>query len=1302
MSDERAKEERTVSTVEELRTAVNELAPNTELTLHVDNGGGTFLIENDLDLRGPIRIDFKCPVEIAKGATLTNFGRVEFCDDFTVNGTLNASTVVYYHDKNASGLENIIYDNPDSSGDMRGVIMEERCTVSTDEDFTALAADPEPDGIVHPGYRRNISIGGDNSVNIDNDLTVSSVASIFVGAGEILSVSGTMDLGGGTLICSGGNIFVAGTLKVRKESNLYCPDCNFRGEGENPAVIVEADTAEEAMQRMSFAEEGTFTGAEDMGGGFWKLLFDMPAKVSTIDGLKAALKQHRREIVIKTEGDGNPFTVTEDIEIPEGCDVSVRCLCVFDTGVTVTNRGSFSCDYGSEFKDGGRVINYDYFNAGFLPAENIRNIDKIIVNESGSVLTRFYASSMDELISVNDVVFPHDVRCEADMWGSAVFTSDFTLNTSFGLYLREGLNVAEGAVFTIPAGCKVSVFADSDINGTAVVNGKLISRKIEDGQPGTRYAALNFASDDSFSGTGRLLVCCNDGTAKDDALQYVTGLDINDADRYEVVSDIEFVFSCWGIQHKGALAPDEHGVYHVKNCDELQKLLEKDLPNLVAVSESDFVFDRDITVPQGAQFTFVGQLSVKPGTVLTNNGFIQFYSSLNTEGKLINNGTMWLYAPETSKGLDRIENYCTIYIGKDAFTEEDLHTYAAEQPPSFGGDGEVTVNISTQRPITLTSSLSLDSAHDLDLFYNMTVASGAVLTVDSCMSSQTWDGAVSVIFEEGSALELNGNCFLYGEGKAVFKPGSELRGTGSFFVESSCGTEALMHIEGVPGSRFTQTKDEYGYFLQITDPVKISNLRWGTEYGREDGIARPRGGALSFDREGGSADAQFYIYYYKKGENGGEDKIIRGDILSGSEIQSGKAGPLSSHSMIDAMALDGLENGTYYATVKAAAADGTADEQVFTSPDWVYEKPDKSLPQVKNLTLVPGTGKTAGDYFLKFDRLEDETDVYGYAFGIMPEDGSGLTSYCYGRIAPSDRPDYLAIHSDYLRAGGYGELTVGIYAVSSDENVICSGTPAEFTFTLEDPNGPAKKSIHEMAADTSEKTPEEVRQEVRSVENISGLMDVSYIYSVGEDISTLEKKTGTEVRVETAPGLGLEAEEVSVLGTALNDPVDAEKPMTLKITEPAPGVQIPDKYDGKDAVGFAMTVENMENTKELQVPMRIRIPAAEGMAPSNTVLLHYKDGSDVPEELPFEVEWYNNVRTLSFVVDGFSEFWFAERLPEPVNIFDINDDGRLDAMDAVDFMKNLTGDQAGAEIDLNGDDEFNIIDLIALMQEISK
>ena len=90
-----------------------------------------------------------------------------------------------------------------------------------------------------------------------------------------------------------------------------------------------------------------------------------------------------------------------------------------------------------------------------------------------------------------------------------------------------------------------------------------------------------------------------------------------------------------------------------------------------------------------------------------------------------------------------------------------------------------------------------------------------------------------------------------------------------------------------------------------------------------------------------------------------------------------------------------------------------------------------------------------------------------------------------------------------------------------------------------------------------------------------------------------------------------------------------------------------------------------------------------------------------PMELPADAFGAFSVPEEYFSGFGYGEFRLTKRLPGTEDIFDINGDGVSDIMDALDLMKNLNGDLAGAEKDLNGDSEFSILDLIALMKKLS-
>lgn len=165
--------------------------------------------------------------------------------------------------------------------------------------------------------------------------------------------------------------------------------------------------------------------------------------------------------------------------------------------------------------------------------------------------------------------------------------------------------------------------------------------------------------------------------------------------------------------------------------------------------------------------------------------------------------------------------------------------------------------------------------------------------------------------------------------------------------------------------------------------------------------------------------------------------------------------------------------------------------------------------------------------------------------------------------------------------------------------------------------------------------------------------------SVVEQIKTLEEEVGTKVVVDTTDEAPIESGEI--IGAGLNKVEDETKDITLVIDKPAEeksAEEIGEKYDSDVNIQFSMTLDNVQNTENLDVPVMVTLAVPEGVDIDLLVLLHYH-GNGV-DQVNFTVSVKDGVTYITFALDGFSDFVMTHQ-----KIGDVNRDGSINDGDAI-------------------------------------
>ena len=330
------------------------------------------------------------------------------------------------------------------------------------------------------------------------------------------------------------------------------------------------------------------------------------------------------------------------------------------------------------------------------------------------------------------------------------------------------------------------------------------------------------------------------------------------------------------------------------------------------------------------------------------------------------------------------------------------------------------------------------------------------------------------------------------------------------------------------------------------------------------------------------------------------------------------------------------ESGSYYFTI-TSIGDGVtySNSATVTSGTWTYVKPSAKLDTCSNITWDwpnvyydgPSNATYVGGYETQFLYAATE-DEEPYVIGWT------LSHYPY----PSS-----TIQDSYFQQRGDGYYYCIVRALSSDLTVACNGDWSAMSeaYVLGEVNKTVEEELEDTVTDSSTMTDEEIRSTVQSMDTeelrSAMLADQDNTGAVA-DIAALEKSVGGAAPVEvTDEASAFEAKKVSIVGANLNNAASASDPIKLVIGKPAEDHVLDAAYNNSVAVKFSMDLDNVADTENLAVPVKITLPVPVTIDPDFLVVMHYHANGTVEELHPY-VYQKSGQYYAEFVLTSFSDF----------------------------------------------------------------
>ena len=717
------------------------------------------------------------------------------------------------------------------------------------------------------------------------------------------------------------------------------------------------------------------------------------------------------------------------------------------------------------------------------------------------------------------------------------------------------------------------------------------------------------------------------------------------------------------IEEKNAIYTDEFiGSMQFETFEDLKELASRTYSSYTYASYSlatPLVIEEDITLPKNltlrltsvtvpAGVTLVTGESLNVDTLVVEGTFratdyTYIRDSLSVTGTVYADYSITFSESASVVGEENIvfkQSYYKLNRSYSVTTMEQLKN-AVEAAKQAGSNWEIDITYYGVENLVINESISIPDNCTFNA-YNSDMTAGVLTIEENCTLELCCYGSISMPVVLAGTLKISGyNLSLYyddGDVITVAETGN-ITGSGRLWIYSEELTDPALAVPGLDLTDFEVKEDtEYSRYYQLrnisglTQLGKPTNLKWGYDYRWEwDEAAQDyiptlaeHPGAVVYDV--GSPDlGQLQFYVYREGE---QKPYYQMEIHYGSTEEVEKRG-------VELFAVQGdPESGNYYFTL-TSLGDYTQyyDSETAVSDIWSYTKPDAQVD-------IPTNLRWNGRY-AEFDLPANMSHVGGYEidfyYGATLNDEPRITG---GTHSLDPNWNSLYLYDWPIQANGSGYYYFKIRAISNDLTVACNGEWSDFSEPIYIKD--AVEELDNVIADMDALTENQIRDAVQAVgiDNLESAMLADQTNTgVIAQLSQLEEAVGGAAAVEvTNAAYDFDADKISVVGANLNTAASAAQDITLVVDKPEKQHIIDEAYDNSVAVRFNMTLDNVADTSELDVPVQITLPVPKNINPDFLVILHYHaDGSY--EELMMPYVFYENGQYYArFVLTGFSDF----------------------------------------------------------------
>ena len=935
---------------------------------------------------------------------------------------------------------------------------------------------------------------------------------------------------------------------------------------------------------------------------------------------------------------GVTFTAVETLDVANLTVEGAANLSWVNVFESITVTGHVTTDQGIQL----------WNNAAITGRENIA-----FTNEWSSITYRYEdiatAAALKEILALAS-----NSSDRYSIWscGQITLTEDTTIPGNCDLYLglaedTDKMTVANGATLTVEG--------YMDVTSQLIVNGALANNGTIDLYPSDQ-AALVVGSAGSYSGNGLIYIGKGNVENYTDAF---SGLDLSGFSVSEnewnwelrVVSDdpVQNEWGEWDIYNFAALKEMASKTYtdwtnvNYRGSEPLVISENLSLPeNLHLIT-----YDQGVHVPAGITFTTATEFSVGDltidGTMNTFGGWIG--GSLTVNGKLNIREYLTLEITTSLVGYENITfanewtniNKSASNIRDAAALKEYLAVAAAET------NDRIRYNLHMHESLTIAESLTIPANtwiyfQDGGNGSTYTVASGATLTNN---------GGVQI----NAPLTVKGNLVNNGQiainystrgNQGHLTMEGTYSGNGRIGVSSNENIDPKSLFTGFDWNDFEVNEHHYGnyhnwdiyYAAGLTKLATPTDPEWGIRHDVWSGWDEEKQepiytteafpGAMSW-KPAEPTQARAVI------------KVYRADDNTQVDSYSWRFGStdLPEWRSVESFAQSDPESGTYYFTV-TSEGDYTQyrNSDPARSANWTYVKPDAKLGTCTNLSW---------DWpHASFTYNGDRTYYGGQEFQILfsaIENGEPTTySWSWGY----DPSEILGVWDEVMMECGVGYYYFKVRALSSDITKACNGDWSELSpaYNLTEVVENMSGQLNNILQGADNLTEEEVRDAVQELDTQKLKDSMLAEPAVEQQIAMLEEKAGGPAEVAVSTEVAMDANEISVVGANLNNAASADEDIKLVIDKPEEEHVLEAAFDNSVAFRFSMTLDNVADTQNLDVPVKITMPVPAGVNPDFLVILHYHADGSFEEVGPdrYNISGNGDKLFVSFVVTSFSDF----------------------------------------------------------------
>ena len=256
----------------------------------------------------------------------------------------------------------------------------------------------------------------------------------------------------------------------------------------------------------------------------------------------------------------------------------------------------------------------------------------------------------------------------------------------------------------------------------------------------------------------------------------------------------------------------------------------------------------------------------------------------------------------------------------------------------------------------------------------------------------------------------------------------------------------------------------------------------------------------------------------------------------------------------------------------------------------------------------------------------------------------------------------MPFENHFLQEKGIGYYKFKVKVLSSDIETIGNSEWSAFSPALEvkDISVKVSSDLNQLVNDVNNNNlqPDDIRTAVQNMDTqdlqTALLADKDNVFAT-QHMAQLERMAGGPAQVQvTQDASAFNVQDVSIVGANLNNKAEEDESITLVVDKPEKQHVIPERYNSAVAVRFSMTLENVEDPKHLEVPVKITLPVPSTINPDFLVIMHYDvyGGHELilPHVYEMNGKYYAEIRGVKFELSDFQQKALKSKDQKPASI----------------------------------------------------